>query len=188
MKIKEQNISMYISQKVNLFIIGVMSISLLCISCPSNNKKSSTEQLPSQVITNFTLFESATGLKLYRLNAEKAFIYEDVEKITVNKLYIIFYNEHGQVSSTLNALRGRVNTQTSDLFAQDSVIVQTSDSTILHTDSLIWNNRNRTITTDAWVKIESRQGLIEGQGLISDAELKRIEIKSSVTGKSKYEF
>jgi LPS export ABC transporter protein LptC len=122
------------------------------------------------------------------LFAEKAYVYDDPQKITVSKPFIIFYDENGLISSTLNAQRGRVNNQTSDLFAQDSVLVQTSDSTILQTDSLVWNNQSQIIQTDAWVKIQTKQGLIEGQGLISDAALKKIEIKSSVTGKSTYEF
>lgn len=151
------------------------------------------EQLPSQIVTNFTLFESASGQRLYRLFATKAYVYEEgnnaeAQKIVVNQPHILFYDEDGSVYSTLDAKKGVVYTQSSDLVAQDSVVVQTSDGTVLQTDSLVWNNRERIITTDAWVKIENRQGVIEGKGLISDAALKRIEIKSSVTGKSSYEF
>lgn len=171
-----------------VFLIFVFLWPLFIIVCKSKPAQQTSENLPSQIITGFTLYESSSGQKQYRLYAEKAFVYEDANKIMVNKPFIIFYNEDGSVSSTLNAQRGRVNTQSSDLFAQDSVFVQTSDSTILRTDSLVWNNRGRIITTDAWVKIETNQGLIEGQGLISDAALKKIEIKSSVTGKSHYEF
>lgn len=172
-----------------IFSIYSILATICCfLSCPPNKNPSNAESLPSQIVTDFTLFESASGMKLYRLTAEKAFIYDETEKISVNKPFIIFYNEDGSVSSTLTALSGRVNSRSSDLFAQDSVVVITSDSTILHTDSLVWKNFEQLITTDAWVKIESRQGLIEGQGLISDAALKKIEIKSSVTGKSHYEF
>jgi len=164
-----------------------MLILLLC-ACPDNKKPAQSETLPSQIITDFKLFESTSGLKLYRVNAAKAYVYSDAQKIDVDNPYIIFYNEDGTVSSTLNSLRGSVNTKNSNLFLKDSVLVQTQDSTILHTDSLIWNNQEQIITTDAWVIIESKQGKITGQGLISDAGLKKIEIKSSVTGKSHYEF
>jgi len=157
-------------------------------SCKSKPAVTSSETMPSQIVTDFSLFESMTGQKLYRLNAKKAIIFDDNQKITLIEPFIIFYNEDGSVSSTLIAKRGLVNLQTSDLFAQDSVLVQTSDSTILRTDSLVWNNRTRIITTDAWVKIETKKGQIDGQGLISDAALKKIEIQSSVTGKSTYEF
>jgi LPS export ABC transporter protein LptC len=125
---------------------------------------------------------------MYYLYAEKAFVYDEPQKINVVKPFIIFYKENGDVNSTLKAISGWVNSKTSDLFAKDSVLVQTSDSTILRTDSLVWDNDHKVITTDAWVRIESKQGLIQGQGLISDAGLKKIEIKSSVTGKSHYEF
>jgi LPS export ABC transporter protein LptC len=176
------------SKRLTALAFGFISILLLFVNCPSNNKVPNTETLPSQIVTNFKLFESTTGQKQYSLTAEKAYVYDESQKIVVTKPYIVFYNESGNVSSTLVALRGRVNSRNSDLLAQDSVVVRTSDSTILYTDSLVWNNTDRTILTDAWVKIQSKQGLIEGQGLISDAQLKKIEIKSSVTGKSKYEF
>jgi LPS export ABC transporter protein LptC len=166
----------------------LLSAIVLFISCPSNNKPANSETLPSQIITDFKLFESTSGLKLYSLTAEKAFVYTDAQVITVINPHVIFYNDDGTVSSVLLSLKGRVNTKTSDLFAQESVVVRTSDSTILYTDSLIWNNSSEKITTDAWIKIDSKQGLIEGQGLVSDASLKKIEIISSVTGKSKYEF
>jgi len=179
------------SQSIFRYLICVFYFWLFIFnfnSCKPKSPIMPSETLPSQIVTDFTLFESTTGQKLYRLNAKKAIIYDDNQKITVIEPFIIFYNEDGSVSSTLIAKRGLVNMQTSDLFAQDSVLVQTSDSTILRTDSLVWNNRTRIITTDAWVKIETKKGQIDGQGLISDAALKKIEIKSSVTGKSTYEF
>ncbi|MEO0092264.1 MAG: LPS export ABC transporter periplasmic protein LptC [candidate division WOR-3 bacterium] len=184
------------SYSLFIFLIYVFSCWLFIFSlnsCKSKSKNSQTEQLPSQIVTNFTLFESASGQRLYRLFATKAYVYEEgnnseAQKIVVNQPHILFYDEDGSVYSTLDAKKGVVYTQSSDLVAQDIVVVQTSDGTILQTDSLVWNNRERIITTDAWVKIENRQGVIEGRGLISDAALKRIEIKSSVTGKSTYEF
>lgn len=178
-----------ILKKIEKFDLYLIELILLCIvSCPSNNRPAPSETLPSQIVTDFRLYESTSGKKLYRLYAEKAYVYDEPQKITVSKPFIIFYDENGIITSTLNAQRGMVNSQTSDLFAQDSVLVQTSDSTILRTDSLVWNNKSQIILTDAWVKIQTKQGLIEGQGLISDAALKKIEIKSSVTGKSHYEF
>jgi LPS export ABC transporter protein LptC len=172
--------------KTGLFLMVFSLVSIL--SCPQNNKPVQSEALPSQIVTDFQLYESASGKKLYRLFAEKAYVFDETQKINVTKPYIVFYNENGSISSTLNAIRGQVDSKTSDLFAKDSVLVQTSDSTILKTDSLVWNNKTQTIITDAWVKIQTRQGLIEGQGLVSDAAMKKIEIKSSVTGKSHYEF
>ncbi|MCX7784766.1 MAG: LPS export ABC transporter periplasmic protein LptC [candidate division WOR-3 bacterium] len=178
-----------------VFLMFIFSFGFFIInfnSCKPKSHTGQSEPLPSQIVTNFTLFESSSGQKLYRLFADKAYVYEETnissQKIVVNNPHILFYDEDGSIYSTLDAKKGVVYTQTSDLVAQDSVVVQTTDGTILHTDSLVWNNRERIITTDAWVKIENKQGVIEGKGLISDAALKRIEIKSSVTGKSTYEF
>lgn len=173
--------------KKYLFVL-ICLILFVLVNCTSNNKPSTSEILPSQIVTDFLLYESISGKRLYRLYAQKAYVYDSNQKIEVIKPFIIFYNEDGSVYSTLNAVRGKVNMQTSDLYAYDSVLVQTADSTILNTDSLAWNNQKQIIITDAQIKIQSKQGLIEGRGLESDAGLKKIEIKSSVTGKSHYEF
>ncbi len=186
----------FLTTKCFLIFIYIISIGFFISNynaCKSKPQTGQSESLPSQIVTNFTLFESASGQKLYRLFATKAYFYEEgnnpeAQKIVVIQPHILFYDEAGSVYSTLDAKKGIVYTQSSDLIAQDSVVVQTSGGTILHTDSLVWNNREKIITTDAWVKIETKQGVIEGKGLISDAALKRIEIKSSVTGKSSYEF
>ncbi len=173
--------------KHNLAIILILLMTIFIV-CKTKQANSRSETLPSQVVTDFKMYESASGKKMYYLYAEKAFVYDEPQVINVVKPYIIFYKENGDVNSTLSAVSGRVNTKSSDLFAKDSVIVKTADSTVLQTDSLIWENTQEIITTDAWIKIDSKQGLIEGQGLVSDAGLKKIEIKSSVTGKSHYEF
>ncbi len=181
---KQKNISKWF--RISRFIV-VFGLTFTTV-CKTKQPVTNSEPLPSQIVTDFKMYESASGKRMYYLYAEKAFVFEEPQKINVIKPYVIFYKENGAVNSTLKSISGWVNSKTSDLFAKDSVIVQTSDSTILRTDSLVWDNDDQIITTDAWVKIDSKQGLIEGQGLTSDAGLKKIEIKSSVTGKSHYEF
>lgn len=177
--------SMYMIKQL-LKITTILAV--LSCACPSNNKPANQETLPSQIITHFKMYESTSGARLYLVYAQKAYVFNDAQKITVDSPYVVFYYEDGSVSSVLLARRGYVDTKNSNLFAQDSVIVRTRDSTILYTDSLIWHNQEQKITTDASVRIISKQGLIQGQGLVSDAAMKKIEIISSVTGKSEYEF
>ncbi len=171
----------------NLILLINLFIAFLC-NCPSNKQSNSTKNLPTQIIYNFKLYESTTGSKLYLVTAQKAYVYNQQQKIEVENPYVVFFDDNGFINSTLRSLNGCVNTANSNLVARDSVIVKTKDSTFLYTDSLLWDNQAQLIITDAWVNIESKQGNIAGQGLISDAALKKIEIKSSVTGKTHYEF
>ena len=169
-------------------LIGFILFTGLLLSCRESEPKASSENIPSQIVEGFKLTESVSGKKLYQLQAIKAYLYESLNKIEVTEPKIIFFDEAGKEFSTLVARTGSVNNKSSDLTARNEVIVQTQDSTFLYTDSLVWLNNRQIVTTDAWVKINSKQGNIEGQGLISDAGLKKIEIKSAVKGKSNYQF
>lgn len=144
--------------------------------------------LPNQETEAFTLHESSSGKRQYTLEAMKAYVYDPVQRVDVTGLRVLFYDEVGGISSTLVADEGTIYSQNEDLVARGNVIVRTSDSTMLATDSLAWSNQRRLVRTDADLVIETPKGRIEGKGLVSDAALTRIEVLSPVRGTSDYDF
>ncbi|MEO0093154.1 MAG: LPS export ABC transporter periplasmic protein LptC [candidate division WOR-3 bacterium] len=174
-----------INQRRFLFLL--FSILFACF-CKKPTPKTNPEPIPNQIVEAFKLTESVSGKKFYQLKATKAYLFESLNKIEVIAPEIVFFDSDGKEFSILVAKSGTVNNQTSDLIARQEVVVRTSDSTYLYTDSLVWLNNRQIVTTDAWVKIKSPQGDIEGQGLIADAGLTKIEVKSAVKGKSNYQF
>jgi len=144
--------------------------------------------LPSQVIDGFTLHESSSGKRLYTLEAQEAYVYDPVQRVDVTGLRVLFYDDAGGVHSTLVADEGSIYSKSEDLVARGHVVVRTSDSTTLSTDSLSWSNQGRLVRTDADLVIETPKGRIEGKGLVSDAGLNKIDILSPVQGTSDYDF
>jgi LPS export ABC transporter protein LptC len=144
--------------------------------------------LPNQETDVFTLHESSSGKRQYTLEAQKAYVYDPAQRVDVTGLRVLFYDEVGGVSSTLVADEGSIYSQNEDLVARGNVIVRTSDSTVLTTDSLAWSNQRRLVRTDADLVIETPKGRIEGKGLVSDAGLTKIDILSPVQGTSDYDF
>ena len=144
--------------------------------------------LPNQEIDSFTLHESSSGQRSYTLEALKAYVYDPAQRVDVTGLRVLFYDEVGGVSSTLVADEGSIYSRNEDLVARGHVVVRTSDSTKLETDSLAWNNQRRLVRTDADLVIETPKGRIEGKGLVSDAGLTKIDILSPVQGTSDYDF
>lgn len=144
--------------------------------------------MPSQVVEGFTLHESASGERLYTLEAETAYVFENESRVEVARPRVTFYDEEGEVHAVLVARHGTISSKTSDLVARSEVLVETRDSTFLRTDSLSWNNNTRLVRTDAPVEIETPKGRVVGQGLVSDAGLERIRILSAVEGTSEYQF
>ncbi len=170
--------------KPNIPALLILPIILLIAACNDDAQKTAEAQQerPSQIVDNFQMQDTQKGHKRYSLTGRKAFFYDIKRTIVVINPKIVFYDSHKKVTSRLICDSGVVNTMTNDLMAYRNVVVTTSDSTVLYTDSLVWINRKAIIETDAAVSIVSPQGTIEGKGLISDADLNRIEIKEKVTG------
>jgi len=165
-----------------------LAAGVLVFACSEQAVPTEPIELPSQVVEGFVLHENASGERLYTLEAETAYVYDPEERVEVLRPNVRFYDAKGEVHATLVAERGSILSRTEDLVARGSVVVRTADSTVLRTDSLVWRNPVRLVRTDAWVEIETPKGRVEGQGLVSDAGLTRIEILSEVTGTSDYEF
>lgn len=164
-------------------------IVLLFVACSEKNRpEENTPKLPSQIIEGFTLVESSQGKRSYSLVADSAYLYDDEKRVEVFNPAIDFYDDAGILFSHLKANLGTVYTQSSNLTARSEVVVFTRDSTVLYTDSLSWVNSSKKVMTDAWVKIHSPEGDVLGRGLISDAQLKKIEILEKITGTSPYKF
>ncbi len=144
--------------------------------------------LPNQVVEALTLNESSSGKRLYTLEAQKAYVYDPAQRTDITGVRVLFYDEVGGVSSTLVADEGSIYSKNEDLVARGRVVVRTSDSTKLETDSLAWSNQRRLVRTDADLVIETPRGRIVGKGLVSDAGLNKIEILSPVKGTSDYDF
>jgi LPS export ABC transporter protein LptC len=160
---------------------------LFVLSCKRGKEGKEDVSLPDAITLNFQMEESFSGERLYRLFAEKAVFDEDKGVIQVSRVRIFFFSE-GKIISSLTADEGRVFIRSSDLVAEGMVRIATEDSIYIMTDSILWNNRTQTIETDARVKIISPSAEIEGEGLVSDASLSNIRIKSRVKGESSNRF
>ncbi len=169
-------------------IAFLLLLGIFVAGCKEEKVLVSGETLPDQVVIGFTLYESVSGNRLYKLTAREAVVVEKEELITVRFPEVIFYDEVGNVSSILIAQEGAIFTRTENLVARGGVEVLTADSTILNTDSLMWINHRREVFTEAPVAIRTPRGRVAGQGLVADASLSRIEIISEVRGSSDYEF
>ena len=165
---------------ITFWLFGCM---LFLLKCADEEQKNVAEQeLPSQIVDNFQMQESKSGKELYFLQGRRAFYYDKRSEIVVVNPHITFYGPRKEVTSVVVCDSGIISNKTGDLVAYGNVVVTTADSTVLRTDSLAWFNRRAKIETDAEVTIASGEGTIRGKGLVSDANLNRIEIKEEVEG------
>jgi len=142
-----------------------------CINPGEGETVDESVRVPDQVVSDYIIQQMKDNALEWELHSAKASIYnkENTAYIEVVKLY--FYKE-GKVSSTLTSDRGEVNTQTNDMIAKGHVVIHTDDGSILHTDRLTWDNKEKKIHSDDEVWMMRGKTLIHGYGFESDPELK----------------
>ena len=87
-----------------------------------------------------------------------------------------FYNDNQVKTSTLTAKRGRVDENTNNLYAIDSVVAVNDSGVVIKTDEMMWRNNDRKIVSDKYVTIVSPKEKIEGYGFESDQNLRNYVI------------
>jgi LPS export ABC transporter protein LptC len=142
------------------------------------------QKLPSQESWNSTVvFTDSARIKAVLWSGHITVYGSEQYTLLSDSIHVDFYNDLQQHTSTLTALRGRVNDRTQDLEAYERVRLVSDDGAVLKTDRLFWNNADRTIRSDTFVDIASRTEHITGQGLVSDQSLKNYRI-FRVTGQA----
>jgi LPS export ABC transporter protein LptC len=137
------------------------------------------EALPSNTLygTEITFLDSLS-LKA-RVRAGRVQWYPSQQQTLLDSgVYVEFFSPRGTRAARLWCDSARVENATSDMWAYGSVrVVSDSTSARLTTTWLQWDNRNRKLRTNAFVRIERPGELVEGgQGFESDEYLKHYTI------------
>jgi LPS export ABC transporter protein LptC len=133
--------------------------------------------IPDQQSWNSTVRFSDSARVKAVLWAGQIIVYGDQkETILTDSVHVDFYNDQESHTSVLTARRGKVNDETRDFEAHENVVVISDSGTVLRTEHLFWDNKERKIHTDAFVEIVSPTEHIMGHGMVSDQGLKNYKI------------
>jgi LPS export ABC transporter protein LptC len=164
-------------------VVVLLLISFVLISCDEEKIKPTIDQsfqgdrLPAQESWNSTVFFTDSGKTKAILNAGHLQVFEDTKETLLDGgIKVDFYNEQEIKTTTLTSKRGRVDETTNDLFALDSVVAVNDSGVVLKSEEIVWRNKNRKITTEKFVTIESPEEIIQGYGFESDQQLKNYVI------------
>ncbi len=165
----------------------LLAIVIMGCSEEQSAPRQKPSDIPSISIDHFQLTETRQGRRLWVLNAVTADVFTNL--IQAETVTIYFYNEQPVPYSVLTAHRATLNTSTHDIVVREQVVLVTDDSTRLNTDSLFWRNDSQRIITDSYVRIlKPDSTILEGNGLATTPDLKKIEIIGTVTGTSPIQF
>lgn len=166
---------------MKLFVL-ILSILFLFPFCSSKRVKPSVdgmlnvEELPSQESWNSVVTFSDSGKISAILYSGHLRKYDDKRETYLDKnIKVDFYDNQEVHTTTLTAIKGRVDEATNNLYAIDSVVVS-SDSVTIRTDEMMWRNKDGKIVSDKFVTVLSPTEKIQGYGFESDQGLKNYVI------------
>lgn len=172
-----------------LLIVAVLAA--LFVGCEEKVKPTvlpeiDSKTLPHQESWKSTITISDSGVVKAIINAGYIRVYEEPRRTILSDGVVVdFYDEEGMKTSVLTSLEASVNDVTNDLEAWGNVVVVSqSDSTVLRTERLFWDNRRALIHTPEFVRIASPHEKIQGTGFEAEQNLENYRI-FKVSGESK---
>jgi LPS export ABC transporter protein LptC len=163
--------------------VALLSAVLLLAACsmcsreePGGKTVQQDKPLPDQVISDFSITETASGKKEWNMKARKAYIYDSRDVLEAEEMEVEFFDERGRVKSRLVANVGIINRATNDMEARGDVVVIGNSGVILETQTLQWLSKTRKIMSDDSVKVIREGDVLTGVGFRGDPDLGSFEI------------
>ncbi len=171
-----------------IFSIVVLLLATMLFSCENDMmaviKLSSKDSIPDIAINNVHVKQSENGKMTLELTAPKMISYQTRDSYTEfpNGLKIIFYDSIMQPKSELTANYGVSYDNKHTMMARGNVIVRNfQKQEQLNTESLLYDQMAKKVSTDEFVKITTLDRTILGKGMESDELFDNWVIKN-VTG------
>lgn len=136
-----------------------------------------SQTLPRQESWKSTVVISDSGRVKAVIDAGYIRVF-DVQRQTLlsEGVVVRFFDEHGRQTSELHSREAKVDDMSNNLEAMGDVVVTSSDSTVLKTQHLFWDNVKQRIHTPDEVWITSPKETLQGKGFEAQQNLKNYRI------------
>lgn len=135
-----------------------------------------SQRMPVQESFSAELHFSDSGIAKAVLHAKHIRVYADTKETLLDTIAVDFFDKTGALSSTLTALKGRVDDQSKDMKVTGSVVATSVSGVVLKTEELLWKNKGKKLMTDKYVTIDGKSEKIQGYGFESDESFKNYKI------------
>jgi LPS export ABC transporter protein LptC len=161
---------------------AVMAAVLLALACDDEPQRTATPQsdLPDETVSDFRTQESDSGLVRWTVKAPRANRYNARNIFAMENPKIEFYDDMGNLQTTLTAKNGEYSMATHDMLAYGDVVAVTYKGEVLETDTLRYLNKEDKIVSDSFVKLTRGKDVLTGIGLEADHTLESVDIKKDV--------
>lgn len=165
---------MRLPPKAILFFLALAGLGA-CRQGPAKPSSAPKGPVPEQTIQRFTLNNFADGTLEWALTAPHADVFELEHRVEMKRPFIQFYKGE-EKSSALQADRGRIDTETKDMWAWQNVVMTSTDGARLTSDWMQYVSALDLIQSTAPVTIERGGSVTNGVGWEARPDLSQIVI------------
>lgn len=166
-----------------LLLAAVLATIVITRHRPSVEVKSAANALPAGVdlaLRDINYTHTEGGVARWRLVAKQVEHLAAEKSTTVSDIQLTFFAADGVEQGTLKARNGKVDADFSVVEVQGEVEVVSRSGYTLQTDHLTFRQQDRTIHTDAPVRLASAGLKLEGVGLDLNVGTQRLRIPARV--------
>lgn len=139
---------------------------------PNVNSGINEGEIPAQESWDAKVIFSDSGKTTAILYAGHLRVFaESKETLLDSGVRVDFYNPDEVKTTTLTSKRGRVEDESKNLYAMDSVTAVSDSGVTIKTDELMWRNKDAKIVSDKFVTILTAKEKIQGYGFESNQSL-----------------
>ncbi|HET6350406.1 MAG TPA: LPS export ABC transporter periplasmic protein LptC [Candidatus Krumholzibacteria bacterium] len=161
----------------------VVLMAVVGVGCAKKNPASAPKpgtQSPDETITQFVTQETDSGRVQWKLAAPRALRYNARNVFMLDSPTIEFFDDMGNLQTTLTAKNGEYSLLTHDMLAYGDVVATSTKGEVLETDTLRYLNETDKIVSDSHVKLTRGRDVITGIGMECDHTLDSVDIKRNM--------
>lgn len=133
----------------------------------------SADQIAFKMTTTIT----SEGVRRSYVQAETAYVYQSQALTDLRRMKVLFFDEQGNLKSTLVADKGLLGTFSKRLEASGHVVVTSPDGRRLTTEHLIYDKQANQITVDTAFTFNSPTGQGSGDWMQSDIGFTNVRVR-----------
>lgn len=167
-------------RRVSAWLAILMAVALGCADKRAQETPATGNLSPDETMTEFVTQETDSGRVQWKLAAPRALRYNARNVFVLDNPKIEFFDEMGNLQTTLTAKNGEYSLATHDMLAYGNVVATSTKGEILETDSLRYLNETDKIVSDSHVKLTRGRDVITGIGMECDHTLDSVDIKRNM--------
>lgn len=170
----------YTHSKNLFFLIFTLSQSLIYTACKKQVHDAEVFKPysgPLAVMEKVHMLYSDSAIVKVELNADKQEEYFNGDRVFPEGMYLQFFDNDGTVNATLTSNQAKYTKQTGIYTVWGNVIITgVKEYKKINTEELNWNPATRKVYTEKFVRIETREEILTGNGLDATQDFKYYKI------------